>query len=152
MAARRRKNVVPRTLVLATAALAAAVLAPTTGAGDDAFAVIVNESNPVTSIARSQLDAMFLGKVLLWPDGTSVVPVGNTDATLRESFCSAIHARPAAAVAAYWAAKSFKEAVVPPAPLDDPAVIELVATTRGAIGFVSADSRLRGVKAVRVAD
>jgi ABC-type phosphate transport system substrate-binding protein len=137
-------------LMIAVTAVVMAVVAPAEPRSDDAYVVIVNQQNPVTTLPRSQLDAIFLGKVTMWPSGLEIAPVSNADDDLRESFCAAVHSRPYAAVAAYWAAKTFKEAVLPPGRLDDTEVLHFVAVTPGGIGFVRAGTPLEGVKAVQV--
>jgi ABC-type phosphate transport system substrate-binding protein len=137
-------------LMITAAVVMMAATVPGQPRPDDAFVVIVNEQNPVTTLPKPQLDAIFLGKVTTWPSGILITPVSNADDDLRESFCTAVHSRPYAAIAAYWAAKAFKEAAVPPNRLANTEVLHFVSSTPGGIGFVRAGTPLQGVKAVRV--
>ena len=133
--------------------VAVLVLGLTPGsAADNDFVIVVHESNATPALARARVDAMFLGKIAKWPDGSDVTVVSNRDEALCEEFSQAIHARSGAAVTAYWAAKTFKEFVPPPPKLDDTEVIEFVRDNPGAIGFVRRGVSLRGVNTLALLD
>jgi len=116
------------------------------------FVIVVNDSNTVGSLSRARVDGMFLGKITQWPDGAEVAPAHNADSELCESFAQAIHSRSFAAVSAYWAAKTFRDFVVPPPKLEDGEVISFVAANPGAIGFVHKGAAHAGVKVLTVTD
>lgn len=126
--------------------LATALSTPGGAASDGGFEVIVHRDNISSSLTRGQLDAIFLGKINVWPAGGEITVVNNVDDAIRNDFSKAIHARPEAAVNAYWAAKSFKDAVVPPIRLDDGETVAFIADNPGAIGYVRAGTPLQGVK------
>jgi ABC-type phosphate transport system substrate-binding protein len=137
---------------LRTLALALIVAAASRGGEDDPVRVIVNASSEVSSLDREQLSRLFLGKESRWPDGTPVVPVDQRSGSeLRARFTAWAHHRSAAAVAYYWQHQVFSgRGAPPPERGSDDEVIEYVARTPGAIGYVSSGARLAGVKAVKV--
>jgi len=116
------------------------------------FVIVVNAANASSSLPRARVDGMFLGKITTWSDGSEVALALNSDAGLCESFAQAIHSRSFAAVSAYWAAKTFRDFVVPPSKLDDAAVIKFVKENKGGIGFVTKGTSLSGVKVLSVTD
>lgn len=132
------------------ALLAAGLPSPGGAASDAGFEVIVHRDNISASLPRSQLDAIFLGKITAWPGGGEIIAVNHQDDEIRDDFSEAIHARPEKAVNAYWAAKSFKEAVVPPIRLGDDEIVAFVADNPGAIGYVRPGTPLHGVKPLAV--
>ena len=51
------------------------------------FVVIVNKSNNMASLSKSQVSRMFLKKVFTWKDGSSVKPIDLTpDSPIRKAF------------------------------------------------------------------
>lgn len=133
--------------------------------GDDAgFVVIVNSSNPVTSLTRSELSNIFLKQQSAWPDGQVIVPVDQEETSaVRAEFSRVVMKRPIAAVKSYWQKQIFSGAAVPPvekASSEDVAVY--VSTVHGAVGYVGLVAALSsgravvklpaGVKVVRLSD
>ncbi len=116
------------------------------------FVLIVNRDNPVSALAAPEVGKIFLKKADFWPDGTPVDPVDLTqDSPVRAAFTRAIHRRTVAAIKSYWQQETFSGRDVPPPeePSDDD-VIEVVKNIRGAIGYVSPNANMRGVKTVYV--
>lgn len=121
------------------------------GAASDAgFEIIVHNANPASSLPRSQVDAMFLGKISAWPSGLEIILISNQDEEIRDQFAKSIHSRPDAAVSAYWAAKAFKDASLPPAKLKNGDIVQYVAGNPGAIGIVVTGTPLSGVKSLSI--
>jgi len=119
--------------------------------GDDVgFAVIVNSSNPVTSLTRSQLSSIFLKQESAWPDGQVIVPVDQEESSpVRTEFSRVVMKRPVAAVKSFWQKQIFSGAAVPPvekASSEDVAIY--VSTVRGAVGYVGVVLALSSGKAV----
>lgn len=148
---RVRRRTMARTFALVVLTVAT-ISAVGSAAVEPGFLVIVHRDNTESSIPRARLDAIFLGKITVWPDGLEIMLVNHEDTDLRDQFSNSIHARPEAAVNAYWAAKSFKDAVVPPARLGDDEIVAFVAEHPGAIGYVSPGTPLHGVKRLAVVD
>jgi ABC-type phosphate transport system substrate-binding protein len=119
--------------------------------GDDVgFVVIVNSSNPVTSLTRSQLSSIFLKQESAWPDGQVIVPVDQEESSpVRAEFSRVVMKRPVAAVKSFWQKQIFSGAAVPPvekASSEDVAIY--VSTIHGAVGYVGVVLALSSGKAV----
>ena len=103
------------------------------------FQVVVHRSNPVSSLSRAQLSALFMRRTRRWPDGTDVRPVEPPKSRVREDFSRAIHGKSLAYVTRYWHRVIFAGRGVPPDELEsDAAVLELVKNNRAAIGYIDA--------------
>ena len=120
----------------------------------DAFKLVVNSANPVTSIDRKDAAKFFVKRSTSWDDGESVSPVDQApDSSVRESFSESVHGRSVTAVKSFWQKQIFSgRSVPPPEVTGDAAVIDYVKKNRGAIGYVSADADTNGVKTVTVTD
>lgn len=139
-------------MVIAT--LAVLVFAsPATAQGAPDFKVIVHESNPVTSMTSGEVSNLFLKKVTRWSDGQPVLPVDlAAQSRIRGSFSEIIHRKSTTAVKAYWNRQIFSgRGVPPPERRNDREIIDYVASTPGAIGYVSASANVgSGCKTVRL--
>jgi len=137
------------------ALLCALAFAPAARAADEGFQVIISEKNPVSSLAVSDVQLMFLKSIPLWPKGMKVRPVDLPVASpIRQSFSRRVMGKDANAVNAYWEHQVFAgEAVPPPVLSREDAVVAFVAENTGAIAYVSAGASLPlGVKAIRLTD
>jgi len=135
-------------------ALAAARTAPCGSrpelAGGEGFRLVVNRANPATAIARNEAARLFLKKITEWPDGTPVAVVDQVrTAPVRAAFSRDVHKKEVDAVVAYWATLVYSARETPP-PIkrSDAEVLEFVRQTPGALGYVSVEARLDGVKVV----
>ena len=72
---------------------------------------------------------------------------------MRHSFSVDVHGKPVGGVRRYWQQRMFNGGDVPPQVLDsDQAVLEHVRANEGAVGYVSEDASLDGVKVVEVVE
>jgi len=133
-----------RFFALASAILVIAALAPRRASAQAGFVVVVNVTNPASSIGRSQLAALFTKKEQSWSDGTPAFPVDlPADDPTREAFTAAIHGKSAKAIRAFWQQQIFSGRQVPPPERDsDEQVLAYVRTTVGAVGYVRPTARL----------
>jgi ABC-type phosphate transport system substrate-binding protein len=133
-------------------AMLIALLAATALGAEPAIRVVVNEANQVSSLSREELSDLFLKKSSAWPNGELVLPVDQFDKTeIREGFNRHIHRKTNAAVRAYWQQRIFSGRDIPPPEKEsDAAVIAFVRRNPGAIGYVSADAPVAGVKIMAV--
>lgn len=124
-------------LVLVTLTVVAAVAAQTPSA-EPPFVVVVPSSNPILSISRADLSAIFMRKSRSWRDGSPIVPVDlPATSRTREVFSRTVHGKSVAFVTRYWHRLIFSGRNIPPIELtSDAAVIEFVKTSRGAIGYI----------------
>ena len=110
------------------------------------FKVIVNASNPVTSLSLTDVSQLFLKRTTRWSGGSTVVPVDLPAASaVREEFSRQVLGRPTFAVEAYWHKLIFSGQAVPPlTKASAPEVVAYVRENAGAIGYVSTDTPLEG--------
>lgn len=117
------------------------------------FQVVVHAGADVSEISSDDLSRIFQKKSRSLPDGTDAVPVELEPASsVRAAFSDAVHGRGVSAIEAYWQQQIFSGRDVPPETFaSDAALLEYVASTPGAIGYVSSGASLpSGVKAVAV--
>ncbi|HEX2060235.1 MAG TPA: hypothetical protein VHK90_05805, partial [Thermoanaerobaculia bacterium] len=121
-------------------------------AADLPFQVIVHRANPVSSLSRSELSAIFMRRTRSWPGGAEIVPVEPfARSPLRERFSRAIHGKSVAFVIRYWQRVIFAGRGIPPQELpSDAAVLELVKNHRGAIGYIARQTPADDVKVIAV--
>jgi ABC-type phosphate transport system substrate-binding protein len=144
-----------RQMVLSGLALAAGWAfphAPEATAATPAFRIIVNETNPITSVDRKTLADVFLKKVTRWAGGEVIRPVDlRPESAARAAFTEEILRRTVVAVKSYWQQLVFSGRDVPPPEVDsDEQVIRFVLHSPGAVGYVSGDAHLEHVKPISV--
>jgi ABC-type phosphate transport system substrate-binding protein len=114
------------------------------------YQLIVNPSNPLTSVDRAFLRQAFLKKTMRWSHGEPIRPVDlRPTSAVRRDFSEQVLGRSVAAVRAYWQQLIFSGREIPPLELEDSgAVVRYVARHRGTVGYVAGDVKLDGVKIV----
>jgi ABC-type phosphate transport system substrate-binding protein len=144
----------PRLLLLV---LVAAVLVA--GRGEDvsaaaAFRVIVHPDVKGSQMPRSVLSAIFLKQALKWGDGRPVVPVDQSvQSEVRRHFSNEVLKQGIVEVQVYWQRRITAGQVPPPVKTSDEDVVSFVASTPGAIGYVSSSATLPAtVREVTVVD
>ena len=79
------------------------------------FTVIVNASNPVSSLPRDEVAKLFLKKTVSWGSGKMVTPVELPPAAkAREAFVRVVLNKSPAQVKSYWQQQIFSGRDVPP--------------------------------------
>ena len=143
---RRRLSLFAVALLLAGGAVSAGE--------DQRYWVIVHPDNPNDVLDRDEVSRLFLKKSTKWSDGTPVVPVDLPEKSpAREAFSKDIHGRSAAAVKKYWQQKVFSGEAAPPAEVATEAdVLAQVRSDPAAVGYVSDEAVLKGVKILDVVD
>lgn len=146
-----------RLLRLSLVALAFVPAAPSglraQNATSPTYKLIVNASNPVSSLSREEASRLFLKKVTMWKNAKPVVIVDQkTSSAVRETFTKEIHGRQVSSVTSYWQQMIFSGRAVPPAEKSSDAdVATYVAANETAIGYVTSEADLpAGVKVVVV--
>ena len=111
-------------------------------AADDApFRVVVHRSNPVTSLSRAELSAIYMKRTRSWAGGGEIVPVEQpVRSRTREQFSQLVHGKSVAYVTRYWQRLIFSGRAVPPAEVrSSQAVLDFVKNNAGAIGYIEGD-------------
>jgi len=119
-----------------------------------AFRVIVHPDVKGSQMPRSVLSAIFLKQALKWGDGRPVVPVDQSvQSAVRRQFSSDVLKQGIVQVQVYWQRKIAAGQVPPPVKTSDEEVVAFVASTPGAIGYVSPSTTLPDtVREVTVVD
>ncbi|UCC41012.1 MAG: hypothetical protein JSV96_06155 [Candidatus Aminicenantes bacterium] len=112
------------------------------------FKVIVNASNPISSMTKSQVSNLFLKKVIEWENGLKVLPVDLVERfTVRQRFTNEIHGRKIRAVKAYWNKQKFSgRNLPPPEKASYEEVLKYVEENVGAIGYIPVSIQIEGYK------
>ena len=150
----RLAGLVVRLLAAASAMVMLAAVTPRQARAQAGFVVVVNATNPASSITRSQLAALFTKKEQSWSNGTPAFPVDlPADDPTREAFTESVHGKSPQAIRAYWQQQIFSGRDVPPPERgSDEEVLAYVRSTVGAVGYVRPTARLGpGVKVLGLA-
>jgi ABC-type phosphate transport system substrate-binding protein len=115
---------------------------------EEMVAVIVPAASLLTDApSREELASIYGRKKLFWENGARIIPVNLPAAhPLRRSFSRLVLGAPPEAMAAYWNAQYFHGIAPPYVLASEEAVLQFVATTPGAIGYVSASAVNRQVR------
>ena len=128
-------------LVLVAAVLLAGTWKDVSAAS--AFRVIVHPQVKGSEIPRSVLSAIFLKQVMKWGDGQPVAPVDQSvQSAVRRRFSNDVLRQGLVQVQVYWQRRITAGQVPPPVKTSDEEVVAFVASTPGAIGYVSSATPL----------
>lgn len=116
------------------------------------FKIVVNTGIHVESMPKKAISDLFLKRTTKWENGTSVVPVDQTEsASVRDEFSKSVLGKPTAAVKSYWNQQIFSGREVPPVEKpSDAEVLKFVKATAGAVGYVSEGAPTDGVRVLQV--
>jgi ABC-type phosphate transport system substrate-binding protein len=130
-------------LVSVFAAAVLAVGAAQVVSADAPFRVIVNPQVKGSQIPRAALTLIFLKQAPKWSDGSSVLPVDQSvRSPVRKSFSSDVLQQGLVEVQVYWQRKMASGQTPPPVKTSDEEIVSFVASTPGAIGYVSSSTPL----------
>ena len=117
------------------------------------YKIVVNPSNPVTSMSKDDVARIFLKKSTKFPDGRSVSPMDlPVSSPIRESFSKSVHGKPASAVDALWQQQIFSGRDIPPPQKNEGAVLDFVRSSENGIAYVSAGADTSGLKVITIAE
>jgi len=113
--------------------------------------VIANPSVKTTEIAKNDLRDVFTGNATTLKDGSQVVPILLKGGPTHDEFLLAYIGKNDAAYRASWRSLVFSGQATMPKTMDgDKEVVDFVARTPGAIGYISKASPHEGVKVITV--
>ncbi len=113
--------------------------------------IIVNQNAKPASVSTGDLRDIFQGNVSAFPDGSHVTPVLLKQGSVSDDFLSLYVGKSDTAFRANWRSLLFSGQGVMPRTLDsEVAVVEYVARTPGAIGYISRSTPHEGVKVLAV--
>jgi ABC-type phosphate transport system substrate-binding protein len=118
---------------------------------DSTFEVIVHPSNTISSLSRTDLERIFRRSKRSWNDGTSITPLNLPfGLSARENFTKTILRSSNDELVEYWNRRYFHGEFPPSALHSVEAMLEYVAETPGAIGYVPRDRATERIGVVRV--
>jgi ABC-type phosphate transport system substrate-binding protein len=120
--------------------------------GPPPFVVIVNNSNPITSLPVTELQRIFRKQTRMWRHGESMVPV-DWDATseVRREFSRLVMGRSVREMADFWIQQSMTQGLAPPSTQRSTrAILRFVASVPGAISYVPRGEADGSVKIISV--
>jgi ABC-type phosphate transport system substrate-binding protein len=133
-------------------AVVVACLAPSAIAGDDAFKIIVNPNNSITSVDRDFLRDAYLKKTTEWGNGAALRPIDlTTRFPQRDRFTEDVVRKTPSQLKSYWNQQIFSGKGVPPPDADSvDDVIGYVIEHPGAVGYIPASADPGRTKVVRI--
>ena len=103
---------------------------------------VVSAKSAVTTLRRTQVADIFLGKTTRFPDGSQAVPIDQSEGTsARDEFYSAVAGKSAAQMKAYWSKIIFTGRGQPPRAVPNGnEAKKVIAANLNSIGYI--DSKL----------
>ena len=138
-------------MMTAAAAALAVLMVSAPALAQDGYRIVVNPSNPVSSLSRTQVSQLFLEKTT-WDNGAVVSPVDLLPSSpVREGFSKELLGVPVpVAIERIREVAKTAGGNPPPAVASDREVLAYVRLKPGAIGYVSLGADVSGVKVVSV--
>ncbi len=125
-----------------------------TEATAQSYTIIVNNANQIKSMSPKELALVFLKKKKRWDNGSVIIPIDQkASAEVRKDFSQAVFKKKVAAIRSYWQKAIFSGMDTAPVEEEsDRAVIDYVRQNKGAIGYVSSQANLNGVKVITISE
>jgi ABC-type phosphate transport system substrate-binding protein len=137
-----RRAHLPVLVSVLAAAVFVAGAAPVASA-DASFRVIVHPQVKGGQIPRASLSSIFLKQAPRWSDGSVVAPVDQSvRSPVRKAFSSDVLQQGLVEVQVYWQRRMASGMTPPPVKSSDEEIVSFVASTPGAIGYVSSSTPL----------
>jgi len=113
--------------------------------------IIANPNMKVSGeVSSRELAAIYLLRLVTWPDGTHLVPVNRElGSEIRKKFTEEVLGVDTRALATYWNQMHFQGKQPPLIQESQRAMIAFVKSVPGAIGYVSSNNPPAGVKVLR---
>src|SRR5262245_11111355 len=139
------------TAAIVTSALVAAGFVQVAEA-ESTYRVIVHSQVKGSQIPRATLSSIFLKQAPRWGDGAPVQPVDQSmRSRVRQSFVADVLQQPLVELQMFWNRRMVTGVMPPPVKQTDEDVVAYVASTPGAIGYVSSGTPLpEGVREITV--
>jgi ABC-type phosphate transport system substrate-binding protein len=123
---------------------------PRAAGAQTGFVLIVHPANPMSIVARADASKLFLEKLTRWPNGQKVQPVDEVESSpVRRRFSEAVHGMDVPSVKSFWQEIVFSgRGDPPPERVSDAEVVAYVRANPNAIGYVSSDAPIAGVRVI----
>jgi ABC-type phosphate transport system substrate-binding protein len=113
--------------------------------------VIANNNVTVSSVTRAELQNIFLGKTVKWPDGKKIKPVVLKEGGTHEKFLNDLLGKSTAQFDSYWKQVIFTGKGRPPKTADsEEEMVQFVSDTGNAVGYIDSGTAHADVKKIEV--
>ncbi len=113
--------------------------------------LIGNNSITEKSLAKKDIQRIFLGKMKRWSNGDRIYPVTLRRGPVRKDFLENYVNNTASAFLSYWRREIVAGTGIPPKSFGTEAeVVEYVSTKKGSIGYISTSTAHEGVKIISI--
>ena len=113
--------------------------------------IITNKSVDETRLTKQDIQKIFLGKESQWPDNTKIHVVNLKNDEIHKAFLKEYIGRSATQYKNWWKKMLFTGKGDPPQEFDSvEGLVEFVAKTKGAIGYIDTTPANENVKAITV--
>lgn len=113
-------------------------------------ALVVNPSVTAKSLTDDALKDIYLGKTSIWDDGTKIVVVVLKDGPSNDALMRRLNKSPQQFLSSWKKLVFTGKGAMPEIVTTDQALVDYVAKTPGAIGFIDKEKLQDGVKALTV--
>lgn len=115
------------------------------------FVLIVNKSNPQSTLSKRDARYIFLGKKKTWPHGRAIVVSVQKDIDTKSSFTKEIVNKSPQQYQVYWKKILFTGSGIPPITLENNAEVkDFVASDEKAIGYIDRSALDNSVKELEI--
>ena len=136
-----------KTLILSVALLLALVMTAQAGS----VIVIANKGVGAASLSKADMQNIFLGRTVMWPDGKKINPVVLKSGGAHESFLNDMLGKNTSQFDTFWKQAIFSGKGRPPKSVAGEAeMVQFVSSNDGAVGYINADTAHSDVKVIDV--
>ncbi len=112
--------------------------------------IIGNPSVKAGKLTKRDVSKIFLGKKIAWDDNTRIVIALQKNPAIHKAFLKEYIHKSASRFASIWKRKIFTGMIAPKTFESDDEVVRYVSETKGAIGYVSANTNVDDVKTISI--
>lgn len=115
------------------------------------FALVVNKSNPLSSLSANDAKQMYLGKKTSWSNGQTIVLYSQYDEKVTQAFVDVVVKKTVQQFQIYWKKALFTGTGTPPIELkNDVEVKKFIAADPRGIGYISRAALDDSVKEIKL--
>lgn len=115
--------------------------------------IIANKEVKKASLTRAEIKNIFLGHTTFWEDNSKITFVTLEKSDVHKSFVSQYVQKSTDQFRAFWRRQLFiGKGMIPLAFKTEQEMVDFIAKTRGAIGYVSSSAKTNSVKIITVSD
>jgi ABC-type phosphate transport system substrate-binding protein len=112
---------------------------------------IAHKDAPETTLSQKDIQEIFLGKRAQWQDNSAIHPVTVQDEELHNAFLAQYIKKTESKWNAYWRRLVFTGTGTPPPQFEtEQELVQYVVKTKGAIGYVDAETPVENVAIIKI--